>query len=78
MGKGRSKRSSGGKFAYVMKEFSHGKLHSGSKHGPIVRHLDQAKAIAAAEAGRARAIRATAHHHQHPHHVLHVHHPQFH
>lgn len=33
-------------FANTMKEFAKGKLHSGSKKGPIVRNPQQAKAIA--------------------------------
>lgn len=35
----------------VMSEFSHGKLHSGSKKGPTVTKPAQAKAIAMSEAG---------------------------
>jgi hypothetical protein len=35
----------------VMKEFSSGKLHSGSKKGPMVTKPSQAKAIAMSEAG---------------------------
>jgi hypothetical protein len=36
-------------FGGVMHEFKHGQLHSGSKHGPKVTSLQQAKAIAASE-----------------------------
>jgi len=35
----------------VMKEYSAGKLHSGSKKGPVVTKPAQAKAIAMSEAG---------------------------
>lgn len=35
----------------VMKEFSKGELHSGSKSGPVVTNPQQAKAIAMSEAG---------------------------
>jgi len=38
----------------VMDEFKHHKLHSGSKHGPIVTNRKQAIAIALAEARRGR------------------------
>ena len=33
----------------VMHEFKHGELHSGSKHGPVVRNRKQAIAIAMSE-----------------------------
>ena len=33
----------------VMHEFKHGELHSGSKHGPVVRNRKQAIAIALSE-----------------------------
>jgi len=35
----------------VMKEFKAGKLHSGSKKGPVVKNKKQAVAIALSEAG---------------------------
>ncbi len=35
----------------VMKEFKAGKLHSGSKKGPVVKSKKQAVAIALSEAG---------------------------
>lgn len=38
----------------VMKEFEEGKLHSGSKKGPVVKSKDQAIAIAMSEAGKAK------------------------
>jgi hypothetical protein len=43
----------GKKAAKVMKEFSSGKLHSGSKKGPVVTKPSQAKAIAMSEARKA-------------------------
>ena len=39
----------------VMKEFSEGKLHSGSKKGPVVHGRKQAVAIALSEARKAGA-----------------------
>jgi hypothetical protein len=38
------------KIAKVMKEFKAGKLHSGSKKGPLVKNKKQAVAIALSEA----------------------------
>lgn len=38
----------------VMKEFKTGKLHSGSKKGPVVKSRKQAIAIAMSEAGMAK------------------------
>jgi hypothetical protein len=35
----------------VMKEYSEGKLHSGSKKGPLVKNRKQAIAISMSEAG---------------------------
>lgn len=35
----------------IMHEFKHGELHSGSKHGPLVKSRTQAVAIAMSEAG---------------------------
>jgi hypothetical protein len=40
-----------GKVKKVMKEFKSGKLHSGSKKGPVVKSRKQAIAIALSEAG---------------------------
>lgn len=37
------------KMKKVMKEFKEGKLHSGSKKGPIVKKRDQAEAIGLSE-----------------------------
>ena len=39
------------KIARVMREFKQGKLHSGSKQGPVVKDREQAIAIALSEAG---------------------------
>ena len=39
------------KVAKIMKEFKGGKLHSGSKKGPVVKSKKQAIAIALSEAG---------------------------
>jgi len=41
------------KFAKVMHEFYKNKLHSGSKHGKLVKNVRQAKAIAFSEARHA-------------------------
>ena len=50
-----AKRSRGQKkVARVMREFERGKLHSGSKHGPVVTKRSQAQAIAMSEAGLSR------------------------
>ena len=38
----------------VMKEYSEGKLHSGSKKGPEVKNRRQAIAIAMSEAGKSK------------------------
>jgi hypothetical protein len=43
----------GKKFKKVMKEYSEGDLHSGSKKGPKVKSKSQAKAIAFSEERRA-------------------------
>lgn len=43
----------GKKAAKVMREYSRGELHSGSKHGPVVKSSAQAKAIAMSEARKA-------------------------
>ena len=42
------------KVGKVMKEFYHGKLHSGSKHGPKVKSRAQAAAIGYSEARKKR------------------------
>ena len=47
-----------GKVEKVMKEYKAGKLHSGSKKGPVVTSRKQAVAIALHEAGMARAPKA--------------------
>jgi hypothetical protein len=42
------------KVGKVMDEYKAGKLHSGSKKGPVVNSRDQAIAIALSEAGKAK------------------------
>lgn len=42
------------KVTKVMKEFKAGKLHTGSKKGPVVKSRKQAVAIALSEAGKAK------------------------
>lgn len=42
------------KVGKVMREFKKGKLHSGSKKGPVVKSRKQAVAIAMSEAGMAK------------------------
>lgn len=42
------------KIVKVMGEYKAGKLHSGSKKGPVVKSEKQALAIALSEAGKAR------------------------
>jgi hypothetical protein len=42
------------KMSKVMREFAAGKLHSGSKKGPLVKSRKQAIAIAMSEAGMKR------------------------
>jgi len=44
-------KKSKGKVEKVMKEYKEGKLHSGSKKGPIVKSKKQAIAIAMSESG---------------------------
>lgn len=48
------KGKGGKKVARVMKEYGAGKLHSGSKGGPVVKDKSQAVAIAMSEAREAR------------------------
>ena len=43
-----------GKIKKVMKEYSKGELHSGSKKGPIVSNKKQAIAIAMSESGKSK------------------------
>ena len=47
------------KVAKVMHEYKAGKLHSGSKEGPVVTNPAQARAIALSEAGLARPKKTT-------------------
>lgn len=42
------------KIGYTMKEFKEGKLHSGSKKGPIVKSKDQALAIALSKVNKSK------------------------
>lgn len=49
--KGKETRKEKSKVKKVMKEFSEGKLHSGSKKGPMVSNPKQGIAIALSEAG---------------------------
>jgi hypothetical protein len=48
------KKASAKKVEKVMREFKKGKLHSGSKKGPMVKSRKQAVAIAMSEAGMAK------------------------
>jgi hypothetical protein len=47
----KAKTKASKKISKVMKEFKAGKLHSGSKKGPVVKSKDQGLAIALSEAG---------------------------
>lgn len=47
-------KAKGGKIKKVMDEWKSGTLHSGSKHGPVVKNQKQAVAIALSEAGKAK------------------------
>ena len=51
--KGMKKAGSSAKFEKVMHEWGQGKLHSGSKHGPLVTNQKQALAISFSEARKA-------------------------
>ncbi len=42
------------KISKVMREYGAGKLHSGSKKGPVVKSEKQAMSIALSEAGKSR------------------------
>jgi len=48
------------KIGKVMKEYKEGKLHSGSKKGPMVTSQKQAVAIALSEAGKSRPAKKSA------------------
>lgn len=47
-------KGKGGKVEKVMEEYKGGKLHSGSKKGPVVTSRKQAVAIALSEAGKSK------------------------
>ena len=49
-----AKKTSKGKIEKVMGEYKAGKLHSGSKTGPVVKSKKQATAIALSEARKAK------------------------
>jgi hypothetical protein len=51
MKKSTTKTAKMAKVGKVMKEYGTGKLHSGSKKGPVVKSQKQAVAIALSEAG---------------------------
>lgn len=53
-GKPTTKAGKREKASKVMREFSEGKLHSGSKEGPVVKKPAQAKAIAMSESGQSK------------------------
>jgi len=53
--KGKEKRKL--KVKKVMDEFKHGKLHSGSKEGPVVTNPKQAVAISMSESGQSKKKR---------------------
>lgn len=52
--KPKTKKAKRAKASKVMREFSKGKLHSGSKKGPVVKSRKQAEAIAMSESGQSR------------------------
>ena len=54
LGPGASKQSKRERMHTEMKKFSEGKLHSGSKTGPVVTSRSQAQAIGLSESGQSR------------------------
>lgn len=52
--KPKTKKGKAGKMHKVMHEFKHGELHSGSKHGPLVKDRAQAQAIGLSESGQSK------------------------
>lgn len=53
----KKKKRGKGKVGKVMHEYKAGRLHSGSKSGPVVKNRKQAIAIALSEAGMAKKKR---------------------
>ena len=54
LGKNASKKAKNTRMHAEMKKFKSGKLHSGSKKGPVVRSRKQAIAISMSESGQSR------------------------
>jgi len=52
--KHKHKKKKEAKVEKVLHEYKEGKLHSGSKKGPVVKKRDQAVAIALSEAGKSK------------------------
>jgi hypothetical protein len=51
-----SKKAKRGRMQSEMHKFKHGELHSGSKHGPMVKSREQAIAIGLSESGQSRKV----------------------
>ena len=58
-----------GKVEKVMREYKEGKLHSGSKSGPVVKSRKQAEAIALSEAKKSKKKECLQNLNQHPWHI---------
>lgn len=52
-----SKSAKRGRMQEEMHKYKHGQLHSGSKHGPVVKSREQAIAIGLSESGQSRKSR---------------------